>query len=606
MARKIALEIRREGKGEGALYEEFASLEAAVNKARQYPSETHRTIRLGSGQYGLKQPLVLDHRDNGLTLEAEPGEKPVLYGGVRVTGWEQDGNGFWSAPVEGALDFRQLYVNGEARPRARFPEQGTWQHGSVFDQPWLATSGGGFQPPPSVEKLSTLVYQEGQLPAGFAMKNAEFVILHSWDESQTRAVAHDPISRTLRLDPPCTYPPGAFGIKEYYLLNLREGMTKPGQWYLDRERGRVVYWPLEGEEPNCCTIEVPVIESILRIEGRKESPVTNITLRGLSVDLCGVRLAASGWGAAPFDGAVMLRYADQCRLENLTVRRAGGQGIKIFNADNTTVEDCDVAHTGANGIVFHYGTGNAVLNTRVQYTGEIYPSGCGINAGYWTRGRIANNEVSDCGYCGITLGNGMKEQTPAENVVEYNHVWNVMTGIDDGGGLYFYGIERGTVARGNRLHGSLGRTSGLAMGLYLDENVEEVTCEDNLVYDIGTLPLHVHMAKRNVIRNNIFICGPGCRISFARSQDCVCEHNIIYAPDTGIQFVDPNGARFADNLYFPGTHPMTPPPPEDNPRIADPLFMDPAKADFRLRKDSPAFHIGFHPIDFNKAGQKIK
>lgn len=36
--------------------------------------------------------------------------------------------------------------------------------------------------------------------------------------------------------------------------------------------------------------------------------------------------------------------------------------------------------------------------------------------------------------------------------------------------------------------------------------------------------------------------------------------------------------------------------------IADPLFMDPEKGDYRLRKDSPAFSIGFKPIPMDRIG----
>ena len=607
MAQQIMLEVRPEPGDTTPRRLPCETLAAAVAAARAEPATTARTIVLASGRYALAETLALDARDSGLTLAAAPGATPVLYGGRALTGWEPDGERYWSAPAPGTAagvwDFRQLYVNGEARPRARLPAQGTWQHASTFDQPWLMTSGGGFVPPPSLEKRTTMVYREGQLPTGFVLKNAEFVILHSWDESQTRASAHDPATRTLRLDPPCGYPPGAFRIQDYYVLNLREGLIQPGQWYLDRERGRVVYWPRPGEDPPRCTIEAPVLNTVLSVVGTKEVPAVGLTLRGLTVDLGGVRLAAPGWGASPFEGAIQLQHVRQCRLEGVTVRRAGGQGVKLLDADDTTVSRCDVAHTGANGIVFLRGARNTIINTRVQFAGEIYPSACGINAGYWTRSRLAHNEVSDCAYCGITLGNGMKEQAPAENTVEYNHVWNVMTGINDGGCLYLYGIERGTVVRGNRLHGARGRT-GFAMGLYLDENVEDITCEQNLIYDISRFPLHVHMGKRNVIRHNIFVCGPGREVSFARSSDCVCEGNIFYAPDTGIALVNPGGARFAGNLYFVGKNELKPPPPEADARLADPLVEDAAKGDFRLRADSPALRAGFPVLDLTRAGRQ--
>jgi len=36
--------------------------------------------------------------------------------------------------------------------------------------------------------------------------------------------------------------------------------------------------------------------------------------------------------------------------------------------------------------------------------------------------------------------------------------------------------------------------------------------------------------------------------------------------------------------------------------IADPLFVDPARDDYRLRPESPAFGLGFQPIPVDKIG----
>ena len=35
---------------------------------------------------------------------------------------------------------------------------------------------------------------------------------------------------------PAGHPPGAFGIKKYVIWNIREGMSEPGQWFLDRAK----------------------------------------------------------------------------------------------------------------------------------------------------------------------------------------------------------------------------------------------------------------------------------------------------------------------------------------------------------------------------------
>lgn len=548
------------------------------------------SVLVRGGKYYLNKTLILGSEDSGMQncpvmWQAYPGETPVLYGGRQLTDWEPEGDCFWSAVAPGTAsgdwDIRQLYVNGESRLPARLPETGSWRHGSIFAEPYDPC----FDPLPSIEKRSTLVYEDGQLPTDFVMKNVEFVVLHSWDDSHTRAVAHDPATKTLLLHPACTYPPG-FGSMEYYILNLREGMTKPGQWYLDRERERIIYWPLPGEEPNLCKIEAPFLTSLLCMEGNSRHvpkdnvpeqgsdiaclegilPVTNITISGLTFDLSAAALyrrdsevpdnssypgasdeQSVGVWSENLTGAVMLVHARNCRLTNVTIQRAGGQGIKIMNTDQTTVEYCDIAHVGANGIAFNFGTQNTIVSNRVRHVGELYNFAVGIHGINWSYGRIACNEVSECTYSGITLSN--KDHIPAENVVEYNHVWNVMNALNDGGCIYFSWAQRGTVVRGNLLHGSRGRTA-MANGLYLDIGVEGVTCERNMVYDIGHGALHVHMAKHNVIRDNIFLCGSHGYVSFQRSADILFERNIVYGTGSDIPVRFPEGARFVGNQYW--------------------------------------------------------
>ena len=277
----------------------FATLNRACKAARQEGGGQPRKLIIQAGRYFLDKPLELGAGDSGLTIESAPGADVCLYGGKKVTGWKRDGEKYYAVALPGVKDrkwdFRALIVNGRFCRRARLPEKGFFEHLSRFDVPWMSTTGGGWKRKPTSEELTTLKYSPEDIGPWLDVNNAEVTVYHMWDESMVGLKAIDAEKQILRFSSPSGHPPGAFGVKKYVIWNVREGMTEPGRWYLDRTAGKLVYWPLPGEDVTKAEVFAPTIDSIIRIRGTRENPASDITIRGLMLSVTNTPLEAGGF-----------------------------------------------------------------------------------------------------------------------------------------------------------------------------------------------------------------------------------------------------------------------------------------------------------------------
>jgi len=73
------------------------------------------------------------------------------------------------------------------------------------------------------------------------------------------------------------------------------------------------------------------------------------------------------------------------------------------------------------------------------------------------------------------------------------------------------------------------------------------------------------------------------------------DWNIYYNPNTKLEDVKFNGLTF-EKWRETGK--------DKNSKYADPMFVDADKFDFRLRPESPAFAMGFQPIDIENVGPR--
>lgn len=500
------------------------SLKKAVEQSRRQGKGQPRRIVLQAGEYHLEQPIDLGPEDSGLTIEAASKARVVLRGGPRITGWQQEGKDLWTAEVPavkaGKWDFRLLVVQDRLCPRARLPRTGVFTHFTEFSVPWMSTTGGGWKRKPTPQELTTMKYRPEDLGPWLDVRNAEVTVYHMWDESVVGVAKNDLKNSTLVFSSPCGHPPGAFRVQKYVVWNVREGLLEPGQWYLDRSSGKVVYWPLPGEDMARARVLAPAVESIFRLHGQEKRPVRDVTLRGLVLSVTNTPLVAGGFGAEKFPGAVELRNAENCRLLDLEIQNVAGQGVKAWNLKGCAVEGCHVHDTGACGLKV---VGECLVrNNHVHHVGRIYPSGIAV----WGDGRagrscrIEHNTVHDTPYTAIACGGD-------DHRVEHNRIYRAMQVLHDGAGIYITFCKR-VVLRGNFIH-DIEDTGGYgASAYYLDEQAEDCLVEGNLSVRVAR-PSHNHMARRNTIRDNVFVCEGDAQITFPRSTDFCLENNVVVA-----------------------------------------------------------------------------
>ncbi len=510
----------------------LATLEAARDAARKAEAGNHLIIVM-PGEYYLSKSFELDSRDNGLTIEADTSGRVIIYGGTPISGWRRDGEKLWCADLpgvkEGTWDFRALVVDGRMPERARMPESGTFTHLSVFDVPWLSSIAGGWARKPTHEESITMRYNPKDIPETLDILNAEIRVYHMWDESLAGVARNDIQNHTLIFTKPTNYPPGGFGKKDYVIWNTREGMTKPGRWYLDRTAGRLVYWPLEGEDMAKIKIIAPKMERIIRITGGNDNKAENITIRGLSLQATTIPFKSAGMGATSFDGALSMENTVKCNIEKLEISNVGGLGISATQMNDCHINDCHVHNIGGGGAKID-GTNLFFGRNHINDVGIYYPSAVGLSSN-GSHNHIYRNEIHNVPYSGMIVGK-------TDILIEENLIYRVMREIHDGAAIYTFGasncILRGNVARDIA-------SSGTGYGVssyYLDEGSYNCIVEKNVSIGV-TRPIHNHIARNSIIRDNVFITDDDMILSFQSSAKFSFENNTLVAPGT-IKILSPN------------------------------------------------------------------
>ncbi len=622
----------------------FATLQRAQQAVRELRTRGYKgvvTVSLDRGIYSLKSPLVLTPEDSGAegagvtTYAALPGETPVLSGGERITGWKVNAQGRWQVTLpdvqSGKWNFSQLFVGGQRRYRPRLPKQGyAFVAGAL--PPSAKTQGKGFD---------RFHFAPGDFRADWQNpEDIEVLCFQIWTMARFRVAQIDAPNRTVTFTGD-THNTEAFSAlskgKRYLVENVKEALSAPGEWYLDRKTGVLTYIPLPGEAPGTMEVIAPRLEKVVEIKGDpvKRAWVQNLRFSGLTFAYtnwnCPPEGNAFGQAEVTLSAAVTAVGARNCRWEHCTIAHTGTYGLEWgAGCRDNALTSCDLTDLGAGGVKIGeqgipadpeaLASHNSVYDCRIAQGGRIHPAGVGVWIGHSPDNEIVHNDIYDLYYSGLSVGWswGYDRSEAHGNHLDANHIWRIGQGVlSDMGGIYTLGLAPGTTEIGNVIHDVESFDYG-GWGIYPDEGSTGLLIENNLVYRTKTGGFHQHYGQDNVVRNNIFAFSREGQIIRTRAEDhrsFTFERNIVYFNEGTLLGSNWTGQGFAldNNLYWNASG-----QPVDfagmsladwqakgqdvHSQVADPLFVAPEKGNFTLKNGSPARALGFRPFDPAQAG----
>lgn len=445
----------------------------------------------------------------------------------------------------------EVYANDKAFELAKWPNEGSLKVGKVLDsgaKPYDELHGGTFQDPALIN--SNYVTRGGTFGFDYDRADRWAKASNIWLQGVfSRGFAHDNLKvKKLDLDQRTitTEQPHMFGIepwlnvnpmtksRHYVVYNLLEELDQPGEYFIDKQAGRLYLIPFEGETPESISVtifEKPFIAientANLRIEGltleygrglgiymeNSENVVLDqLTVRGFGTLGIMMGQGVEGGPEGPvheFTGTPVSRHVGNIKAhhyENSTWNRKAGR--------NCIIQNSTIYNTGQGGVIIDGGSridlsggNNRIENCELFQNSNLRKSYSPAVSVYGVGNAVENCRIHHQPHNAITIfGN--------DHVIGFNEIDHILQGEFEDMGAFYMGrnpSEMGNKIICNYFHDINADENRRVTGVYFDDGSGGSVVASNLFYKVGSPKFGAilfHFGQRNTVENNVFIDCP--------------------------------------------------------------------------------------------------
>lgn len=623
------------------------------------------TVWFREGVYTIDDTVKFTSADrSNVVYRSYPDEEVVFSGAKEISGsWSETKingvNAFVTdMSVESDEDyFRSLFKDGKRLARSNYPKTGLFK---VSGEPLADEAIPGSHAPDFFTHALAFYADKNDIIDFENPNDVDVRIMHFWRDDLLPI--HSVNTETGRIQ---VTKPSAMRIRvddNFIYENVKEALSLPGEWYLDRSEEKLYYIPQVGD----------TIENTVLYAGVNEQLITLIDADNISFQ--GINFENTDWdhvdgthtgkafppshpmyntieygadhpqaafevpSAIYISSSSDINFTD-CRFENISYT-----AVKFDKAsENCDITSCMFNEIGANAVfidgdfVVPASTKNInITDCHINKYGRIFNNAIGILLTHAIDCDLTNNEIHDGWYTGISVGWNWGYSDNSTNNIKIcdNLIYDIGNGwLSDMGAIYTLGIQPDTVISGNVIYNvgcDEGRYGYGGWGIYLDEGSSGMLVENNLVYDCSSQTFHQHYGKDNIIRNNIFAFGGEGAFRITKNEEhnsLTLSNNILVTDNATMYALTTEKDWFVDdsNLYWDYKHggnvysgdsmgffekrslvTMKMRGYYNNAVFENPLFKDAQNRDFTIAENSPAIGMGFKPWDYNQAGTLTK
>ena len=508
----------------GTAVEPLGSLQGARDRIRLLRAESESEVfevLIHAGRYELDSSFVLNAEDSGspqspVTYRSVDG-KVVVSGGRQIQDWlplqDQD-SAFGSRlhpSAKGnvvAIDVDSLDVTFDFNPR-RLHEKMPPEHSELFignrrlplagwpNYGWARSSQVDARRWNDVRNSD----QENAWAVGF------------WENDWT--MSHEPIRKS-GSNWMFTNPEGPKAMRDacrYKLCNMLTELDQPGEWFLDKEQSRILYWPIQGDF-NSLTLSL--LETVLSIYD-----TSNVRFDGICFE--------SGRAMV-----VEVVRGSNIEFEHCQFTNAGNVAVHLYEGESHRLSRCEVSTTGSTAVRIEAGDretlspcNHIIESCDIHDFGQHYMTGRAGIALFGVGATVAHNRI----YSAPDLAVGIYGN---DFVIEHNEIFHVCKETDDCGAIYL-GYDptfRGNQIHHNYIHDLGGFSTTGVIGIYLDDYASGTLVESNYLRNC-IRGIAVGGGRDNHIRGNVIHGGLAAIQMDARGSTWFGHH--VQGQDSRIQ-----------------------------------------------------------------------